>query len=72
MINPHLIAVDAKGYVWRAYAEGVFWSMAPTNSDNSPIPEPITYYAPVGTGACADLHRLLATSAPITTEGDPR
>jgi hypothetical protein len=40
----HKLAVDAKGYVWRAYADS--WSMAPTNPDNSPIPEPVTYYVP--------------------------
>ena len=46
MDTPHRIAVDAKGYVWRAYTDKEFWSMAPTNPDNSPIPEPITYYVP--------------------------
>jgi hypothetical protein len=47
METPHLIAVDAKGYVWRAYYDDGTWSMAPVNPDNSPIPEPVTYYAPV-------------------------
>lgn len=41
--HPHRIAVDGKGYVWRAYEDDE-WSMAPVNPDNSPIPEPITYY----------------------------
>lgn len=43
--HPPLLAVDAGGYVWRVY-EGA-WSMAPSNPDNSPIPQPVTYYAPV-------------------------
>lgn len=46
METPHRLAVDGKGYVWRAYTDEEFWSMAPTNPDNSPIPEPITYYVP--------------------------
>lgn len=50
MKNPHYIAVDAKGYVWRAYTDEKYWSMAPVNPDNSPIPEPITYYKPVFAG----------------------
>lgn len=47
--EPHKIAVDGKGYVWRMYTSGALnntRSMAPVNSDNSPIPEPITYYVP--------------------------
>jgi YD repeat-containing protein len=40
---PPRLAVDAKGYVWRVYDDG-HWSMAPSNPDNSPVPEPITYY----------------------------
>lgn len=46
MKSPHRIAVDGKGYVWRAYTNEDFWSMAPTNPDNSPIPQPVTYYVP--------------------------
>jgi hypothetical protein len=44
---PPRLAVDAKGYVWRVYNDG-HWSMAPSNPDNSPVPEPITYYASIG------------------------
>ena len=47
MGTPHTIAVDAKGYVWRAYRDEEFWSMAPVNPDNSPIPSPLTHYVPV-------------------------
>lgn len=43
---PPRLAVDANGYCWRVYPE--HWSMARTNPDNEPIPEPITYYEPVG------------------------
>jgi hypothetical protein len=46
MRTPHRLAVDAKGYVWRAYTDEEFWSMAPVNPDNSPIPQPVTYYVP--------------------------
>ncbi len=38
------LAVDAKGYVWRVFEDA--WSMAPSNPDNSPIPEPVRYYVP--------------------------
>lgn len=40
---PPRLAVDGRGFVWRVYNDG-HWSMAPSNPDNSPIPEPITYY----------------------------
>lgn len=39
------LAVDAEGYVWWHLEEG-HWSMARTNPDNSPIPQPVTYYEP--------------------------
>lgn len=42
MRHPHRIAVDGKGYVWRAYPD--MWSMAPVNPDNSPIPQPVRFY----------------------------
>jgi hypothetical protein len=60
MRSPHLLAVDANGYVWRAYLNEGYWSMAPVNPDNSPIPEPITYYAPVGTGTRAECEAAAA------------
>jgi hypothetical protein len=44
--HPPRLAVDANGYVWRVYDE--FWSMCPVNPDNSPVPEPVTFYEPVG------------------------
>jgi len=56
--HPHRIAVDAKGYVWRAFPD--MWSMAPVNPDNSAIPQPVTFYdSTVGLAEeleiCADL-----------------
>lgn len=42
---PPRLAVDADGYVWRVY--GDHWSMARTNPDNSRVPHPVTYYAPI-------------------------
>lgn len=42
------VAVDADGYWWRVFDDGT-WSMCPTNPDNTPIPEPVTYYVPEGT-----------------------
>lgn len=52
--HPPLLAVDANGYCWRAYADD-YWSMCPVNPDNSPIPRPVTYYVPVTEGARAAL-----------------
>jgi len=40
---PPVVAIDADGYWWRVY-EGEFWSMVPTNPDNTPIPVPVTLY----------------------------
>lgn len=46
--RPAKLAVDANGFVWRVYPE--FWSMAPSNPDNEPIPQPVTYYVPESPG----------------------
>ena len=43
--TPPRLAVDANGFVWRVYDDGA-WSMAPVNPDNSPVPEPVTFYEP--------------------------
>jgi len=39
------LAVDADGYVWWVNADDT-WSMVWTNQDNTPIPQPVTYYEP--------------------------
>lgn len=41
---PDRIAVDAKGYGWRVWDDEDHWSMVPTNPDNSPIPQPVTWF----------------------------
>lgn len=41
---PDRIAVDAKGYGWRVWNDEDGWSMVPTNPDNSPIPQPVTWF----------------------------
>jgi hypothetical protein len=45
---PPKIAVDAEGFYWRDFSDGSppMWSMCPTNPDNSPIAEPVTFYVP--------------------------
>jgi hypothetical protein len=43
---PDRIAVDAKGYGWRVWDGSDFWSMVPTNPDNSAIPQPVTWFVP--------------------------
>jgi uncharacterized small protein (DUF1192 family) len=58
-----LLAVDARGYVWRVYEE--HWSMAPSNPDNEPIPQPVTYYAPVEGLAGPELEMLSVSSAKL-------
>lgn len=40
---PERIAVDAAGFYWRVVSDEM-WSMCLTNPDNSPIPEPVTFY----------------------------
>lgn len=50
------LAVDADGFVWWHHADGT-WSMARTNPDNSPIPQPVTYFVP--TEEMADLRAEL-------------
>jgi hypothetical protein len=45
-MNPDRIAIDAQGYGWRVWDGEDSWSMVPTNPDNSPIPEPVTWYLP--------------------------
>lgn len=54
----HLLVVDGKGYVWRAFTDGT-WSMAPTNPDNSPIPQPITYYAAINEPVLDEVEYLI-------------
>lgn len=72
MDTPHRIGVDAKGYVWRAYTDEEFWSMAPTNPDNSPIPQPVTYYVPESRVAelTNALKRLMRSQAALLDEID--
>ncbi|MGH7486717.1 MAG: hypothetical protein ACREMY_14120, partial [bacterium] len=53
---PEKLAIDGRGFVWRVFAE--HWSMAPSNPDNEPIPEPITYYLPEDRDAEERLNRL--------------
>lgn len=64
MTNDRL-AVDAEGYVWRVY--GDHWSMARTNPDNSPVPQPVTYYAPVMTEVIA---QVVTTTEVVTFKYD--
>jgi hypothetical protein len=44
-----VVAIDASGFWWRAF-EGEYWSMPPTNPDNSPIPQPVRLFrlVPIG------------------------
>lgn len=48
---PPRLAVDAEGYCWRVWPDS--WSMARINPDNSPIPEPVTFYVPESAVAAA-------------------
>lgn len=41
---PDRIAVDAQGFGWRVWDYVDHWSMVPTNPDNEPIPEPLTWF----------------------------
>lgn len=41
---PDRIAVDAKGFGWRVWDDSEIWSMVPVNPDNSPIPQPVTWF----------------------------
>lgn len=45
---PDRIAIDALGYGWRAWDDDpLFVSMVPQNPDNSPIPQPLTWFVRV-------------------------
>lgn len=41
---PDRIAIDANGYGWRVWDNEEYWSMVPTNPDNGPIPQPVTWF----------------------------
>jgi hypothetical protein len=41
---PDRIAIDAHGYGWRVWDDQEMWSMVPTNPDNEPVPEPLTWF----------------------------
>lgn len=56
---PDRIAVDAKGYGWRVWNGSDFWSMVPTNPDNSPIPRPVTWFVPENATALALLGEVV-------------
>lgn len=43
---PDRIAIDANGYGWRVWDGYDSWSMVPTNSNNDPVPEPVTWFVP--------------------------
>lgn len=45
MTKPSRLAVDAEGYVWRVYDDGM-WSMARINPGNQMTPRPVTFYVP--------------------------
>lgn len=58
-MKPPRIAMDGDGFWWRVFDDGT-WSMCPTNSDNSPVSQPVTYYVPAGalSGVLARLEEL--------------
>lgn len=57
--------LDAKNYVWRDNGDGTS-SMARTNPDNSPIPEPRTYLIPAPSRDAAEAwHSLAALSEEV-------
>lgn len=60
------LAVDADGYVWRINDDGSH-SMARTNPDNSPTPEPLTVYVPTASGEPTARHTITTT---VTTTYD--
>lgn len=66
---PDRIAVDAKGYGWRVWDGSDFWSMVPTNPDNSPIPKPVTWFVPVPSKEEAELD---AVATALGTNGFDR
>lgn len=47
---PDRIAIDAHGFGWRVWdSDGdndEMWSMVPQNPDNTPIPQPVTWFVP--------------------------
>ena len=43
---PDRIGIDADGFGWRRWDDQDHWSMVPNNPDNSPIPQPVTWFVP--------------------------
>lgn len=66
---PDRIAIDAKGYGWRQWDDEEMWSMVPTNPDNSPIPQPVTWFVLVPSKHEADLD---AVATALGTNGFDR
>lgn len=67
---PDRIAIDAKGYGWRVWDEHPeMWSMVPQNPDNSPIPEPLTWFVRLNRREDA---LLAAMTAGLCTNGAVR
>jgi hypothetical protein len=63
---PDRIAVDANGYGWRVWDDQEHWSMVPTNPDNSPIPQPVTWFVQLrkaGRQTMTDLTARMETGA---------
>lgn len=56
---PDRIAIDANGFGWRVWNDAEHWSMVPTNPDNSPIPQPVTWFVNAATRPLAEIERRL-------------
>lgn len=68
---PDRIAIDAHGYGWRVWDGEDHWSMVPQNPDNSPVPQPVTWFVPAATDD--DWERFcndITEHAPLSFDGD--
>lgn len=66
--GPERYFIDGAGFAWRDFPDPEFASMARVNPDNSPIPEPRTYLAPVR--AVPDTDRLAEAQERVVRAAD--
>lgn len=66
---PDRIAIDAHGYGWRVWDDKDYWSMVPTNPDNSPIPQPVTWFVPAADDRQTQIRAVAAECSVVLYSG---
>lgn len=66
---PDRIAIDAHGYGWRVWDDEDHWSMVPQNPDNSPIPQPVTWFVPAADDRQTQIRAVAAECSVVLYSG---